>query len=215
MPAILSGQAQRPDAVSGLSLRPIDTLTRQTLGGNVALIAQPRLLAPAELVALDAWVRGGGRAMIFADPDLRWPSIYARGDRRRAPPVTLLDPLFAHWGLTLGSSDTAQRSHKLGGRTVVTVGAGQWSAKDNCQIDDGLVADCRIGKGRVLLVGDADLLNSAALGTANDNRQWIEDTIRTLQGGPRSAQPSRLPIYLAAGAIFALMIALFRIKMRT
>src|SRR5438128_1273825 len=42
--------------------------------GRLLLMAQP-LAQPAEdLVALDQWVRGGGRVLLFADPMLEWPS---------------------------------------------------------------------------------------------------------------------------------------------
>src|SRR4051794_13954859 len=47
---------------------------RDLAKGRLLLMAHP-LAQPAEdLVALDAWVRGGGRVLLLADPSLDWPS---------------------------------------------------------------------------------------------------------------------------------------------
>ena len=57
------------------TLRPIDYIDSENLHSTrLILLAQPRQLAPEELVTLDAWVRGGGRILILADPALLWPS---------------------------------------------------------------------------------------------------------------------------------------------
>ena len=83
-------------------VRPLDVLDEAGLAsGRLLLLAQPRVLAPVELVALDAWVRGGGRALILTDPLLLWPSALPIGDVRRPPAIGLLGPLLAHWGLAL------------------------------------------------------------------------------------------------------------------
>ena len=52
---------------------PLDMLTSQPGASPLAglselVIAQPRALSPAENVALDNWVRGGGRLLLLADP---------------------------------------------------------------------------------------------------------------------------------------------------
>ena len=62
------------------------------------LLAQPRALAPAEMVKLDSWVRDGGKLLILADPALQWGSLYPLGDKRRPLFTSLLSPLFSHWG---------------------------------------------------------------------------------------------------------------------
>ena len=86
------------------TLKPID-LPSQLPKGAVLLAAQPRALPAEELVALDAWVRGGGRLLLLADPMLEWPSERALGDRLR-PPVSFADTgLLAHWGLRLDAPD--------------------------------------------------------------------------------------------------------------
>src|ERR1044072_4988625 len=53
---------------------PIGTTGARPLGqGKLLLLAHP-LAQPAEdLVALDEWVRRGGRVLVLADPLLEWP----------------------------------------------------------------------------------------------------------------------------------------------
>ena len=141
---------------------PLDSLTLDGLRPFATLIlAQPRALAPVELVALDAWVRKGGRVLVFADPLLDWPSLQGPGTQSAAPPVSLLDPLLAHWGLRLDEAGPEAATPDLAGRTVAASSAGRWHrlAEDCVITDGGLRADCVIGKGRAILVADADVLD--------------------------------------------------------
>ena len=159
------------------AVQPIDRLDAASLTGQtLLLIAQPRALDPAELVMLDDWVRGGGRVLLFADPALAWPSRWPLGDRRRAPPVTLLDPLLTHWGLGIAApaDPHAPAVRMIGGARLESQGIGRFTrTRGGCALAaEGLVADCRIGRGRALLVADADLL---------DARQWRGP-------GPRGAE---------------------------
>lgn len=164
MPADIHRELQRHYGVM-----PIDRADEAALAGQrLLLIAQPRALDPEELVAIDGWVRGGGRVLILADPALVWPSRWPVADPRRPPVVTLLDPLLTHWGLTLAApvDPVARMVRMLGGRRLETQGAGAFARRSGpCRISEaGLVADCRLGRGRALLVADADLL---------DGRQWL------------------------------------------
>lgn len=188
---ILAGRSARSATLGILDkhfdVRPIDTLSAATLGSAPAIIAQPRRLTPNELVALDKWVRRGGRAMIFADPELLWPSSYAPGDNRRAPPVTLLDPLFAHWGVSLGDSDGLATTVSDGGRTVAMLAAGRWTGSRRCRAIDPKMIDCRIEAGRVLLIGDADMLDARFWQSrGGDNAEWIAAQLKSLDGQPES-----------------------------
>ncbi|WP_380873885.1 hypothetical protein ACFB49_44420 [Sphingomonas sp. DBB INV C78] len=131
-------------------------------GGGLLLVAQPRI-GPSGLVALDSWVRAGGRALILTDPDLRWPTRLPPDDPGHPPDATPLAPLLAHWGVAL-ARDTGE---PLAIRTVgqsgvehhVRLGAPGTLSSDRCAVrGDGLVADCRIGNGRALILADADLL---------------------------------------------------------
>jgi hypothetical protein len=132
--------------------------------GRLLLMAHP-LAQPAEdLVALDQWVRGGGRVLLLADPLLEWPSRRPLGDPLRPPPMFMDTGLLAHWGLRLDPPEArGPRPGKLGGYDVVTVSPGQLSG--GCAIAAGrLVARCRIGQGSATIVADADLLDAGALG---------------------------------------------------
>ncbi|MGD9811215.1 MAG: hypothetical protein AB7U35_07755 [Sphingobium sp.] len=159
-------------------LRAIDSLDPQALGGlGALLLAQPRLLAPEELVALDAWVRDGGRAVILADPLLVWPGDLAPGDPRRAPLTSLLDPLLSHWGLRLepAAKDSPYMHRRMlaSGHVILTAAASRFSLRGDgddvaCVIEEaGLFASCSIGKGQARLIADADLI---------DDRLWLANS---------------------------------------
>lgn len=145
------------------AIRPLDTLDTEALaGGRLLLVAQPRRLAPLELVALDDWVRDGGRVLVLTDPVLLWPSALPLGDARRAPPVGLLTPLLDHWGLTLSPAEERGAVVRyLGGRRLSSAAEGRFTARSpNCRVEGaGFLARCRIGEGQALLVADADLLH--------------------------------------------------------
>ena len=61
------------------------------------LLAQPRALSGPENVALDAWVRGGGHLLLFADPMMTGESRFGIGDRQRPQDVILLSPILNRW----------------------------------------------------------------------------------------------------------------------
>ncbi len=165
-------------------LVPIDTLAGP--GGLAAraaidriFLAQPRALSGPENVALDNWVRGGGQMLLFADPMLTGHSRFPIGDRRRPQDVVLLSPILARWGLEL-QFDVAQ-AH---GERVVPFGAIDLpvdlpgtlrvarevpGAPADCALAaGGLVADCAIGRGRVLIIADAAILDQDAGGSGRE-----------------------------------------------
>jgi hypothetical protein len=127
--------------------------------GRLLLMAQPGAQPPENLVALDDWVRAGGRVLLLADPLLEWPSKRPLGDVLRPAPTFADTGLLTHWGLRLDAPD--QRGvvgRKLGGFDVLAVSPGVLGGR--CAVSGGgLVADCRIGKGAAIVVADADLLN--------------------------------------------------------
>lgn len=157
-------------------LRPFDTpLSPELAKARLLLIAQPRATQPGELVAIDRWLRDGGRALILADPLLRWPSPLAPGDRRRAPAASLLGPLLAHWGVRLENTATLDEERHLlpDGRLMTLLAASHFIATaPACRTEArGLVARCRLGRGQAVLVADADLI---------DDRLWLADPSRPL-----------------------------------
>lgn len=149
------------------AVRPLDVLDPASLAsGKLLLLAQPRALAPAEFVALDDWVRHGGRALILTDPQLVWPSELPLGDSRRAPVVGLMGPVLDHWGLRLDPpaeprANIEQTSSAGANRRLVMFAPGRLSSTSvSCTVAlRGALADCRIGEGRVIVVADADMLH--------------------------------------------------------
>lgn len=132
--------------------------------GRILLMAQPQAQTAENLVALDAWVRGGGRLLLLADPLLEWPSSRPLSDVTRPPAMFADTGLLKHWGLRLDRPEkpgAALRS--LGGLQIMTVSPG--SLYGTCKISpDRLVAHCSLGRGRATIVADADLLDVAELG---------------------------------------------------
>ena len=108
----------------------LDTLAQGGANGGLSRIsllvmAQPRALSPQENVALDAWVRGGGRLLLFADPMLTHDSAFAVGDRRRPQDIFMLSPILSHWGLALAFDDAqppgAKMAQVMGGTMPVAL----------------------------------------------------------------------------------------------
>lgn len=154
------------------AITPLDTLTGERGLDHAArlVMAQPRPLSPDENVALDNWVRAGGKMLLFADPALTEDSVYPLGDRRRPLDVVLLSPILARWGLRL-TFDEAQALGERGiagldteipvnlpGAFVAAAPVGGGAAA-TCRIEaDGLVAKCRVGRGTVVALADVAVL---------------------------------------------------------
>ena len=132
------------------------------VSGGALLLAHPRALAPQELVAIDAFVRGGGRAVIFADALTGWPVRHPIGDPRNPPVTSLLTPLLDHWGVTLAAAPAGEkgRSVDVERARLRLFSAGRFERlPPACQaFAASRIARCPIGRGEVWLVGDADLL---------------------------------------------------------
>lgn len=173
-------EGRRNPLVDALGVTAVDSVQAKTLSGlDTLVLAQPRLLQPAELVALDDWIRNGGRAVVFADPLLMWPSALSVADPRRAPLTSLLDPLLTHWGLRLEpvppDEQALRRVMLSDGHVLIVAGASRFvlapadsSGGASCAlVERGLMALCRLGRGSVRLIADADVL---------DDRLWLADT---------------------------------------
>lgn len=179
-------------------VRPLDMLDEASLApGRLLLLAQPRALAPIELVALDDWVRRGGRALILTDPALVWPSGLPIGDIRRPPAIGLLAPLLSHWGLALDPPDEARPEPASiespnGQRRIVMEAPGQFrKLGGTCQVARSFLAHCPIGRGQAILLADADLLRDelwlrpGGMGDAkllSDNSLLVADYLDALAG---------------------------------
>ena len=168
------------------TLKPID-LPSQLPKGGVLLAAQPRALPAEELVALDAWVRGGGRLLLLADPMLEWPSERGLGDQLR-PPASFADTgLLAHWGLRLDAPDErGSTSTEVAGSKVMMISPGRLvKLGGTCRMDgdSGVSATCTFGKGETRVVADADWLNVDAItnsgGSGTNNLTLLNRLIAT------------------------------------
>ena len=150
-------------------IEPLDLLAGPNGAGpldklNRVVMAQPRVLSGAENVALDSWVRGGGHLLLLADPALTEHSDFALADPRRPQAVALLSPILSHWGLTLRFDDRQQMgetSRAVMGVAVPVNLPGHFATEGqaNCKLwSDGLAVTCAIGRGRVVALADAALL---------------------------------------------------------
>jgi hypothetical protein len=103
------------------TLHPLDTLTDRLPRDALLVLAQPRPLSPQENVALDRWVREGGRVLLFADPLLTAPTRYALGDPRRPQDTVLLSPILARWGLRLEFDEAQPAGERMVGTPLGTI----------------------------------------------------------------------------------------------
>lgn len=168
----------REQLESRFTVAPLDMLDEAALATLDRLVlAQPRALSPEENVVLDAWVRGGGQVLLLADPMLTRPSRFPVGDRRRPQDVVLLSPILTHWGLELLFDDhqaEGERSVEIEGARIPLELAGSFRVKPGatCTLSGaGVLARCRLGKGRVVALADAAVLDdpeSGALPTRHE-----------------------------------------------
>lgn len=205
---IMAGQS-RPAAVwqsmnRVAKVHPIDVIDGKAwAGARLLILAQPRALDPMELVRIDEWVRGGGAALIFADPRLSWAA-QMQGRAIQPPVRSFLTPLMAYWGLEISAGPTGWRlldARPLGAKRLAVIDPGViQQAPSTCRVAvGGLVADCKIGRGRAIVAADADLLSDAAWagpgGTSRaartaDNGLFVEGAMRALLGLPPLADPA-------------------------
>ncbi|VVS97548.1 conserved exported hypothetical protein [Erythrobacter sp. EC-HK427] len=166
---ILSGAAEPHWARSLIEQRaqlaPLDYLSADALAPHtMLLLAQPRGLTGEENVALDSWVRAGGRLLLFADPMMTGESRFGLGDRRRPQDTVLLSPILNHWGLQLRFDDSQAEGVRHSGfdGTQVPVNlAGEFAATgDGCTLEHhAVIARCTLGEGEVLAIADSAMLD--------------------------------------------------------
>ncbi|GGB50567.1 Gldg family protein [Blastomonas aquatica] len=158
-------------------------------GADLAVLVQPRALPPQDLVALDDYVRGGGRLLLFADPVLEWAGGRGLGDPQGPLRSSLMSPLLRHWGIELLDPELGSVRLKPSGALLVHPGRfAPLSGKigdGNCEIENqGHVARCRRGRGRAVLVADADLMDPALINesaeSAPANRRFVATLIADL-----------------------------------
>ena len=154
------------------TLTPVPGLTPEApesdpLAGLERLaVIQPRGLSPADNVALDDWVRDGGRLLIALDPALTGDYDLPLGDPRRPVATALIPPVVKRWGLDVFSpvfedpATMATASPLPSGGMVPLAAPGvididrQGATRCTMMRGNALVT-CRVGKGRVTLLADA------------------------------------------------------------
>ena len=184
-------------------LVPLDSLAVPGSAGEISerlaplerlLLAQPAALPPADLVALDNWVRGGGRLLLFADPMLTAHSEFGLGDRRRPQAIVMIDPLLARWGLDLLFDEEQQAGERMEAFDTGTVRSGPVNlpgrlaaredfptAMEACWIAaNSLTANCSIGAGEVLVVADAALLEEPDDGNLTGREEAFDHLLGSL-----------------------------------
>jgi hypothetical protein len=158
----------------------------QLARGRLLLMAQPPAQTPENLVALDNWVRGGGRVLLLADPLLEWPSKHPLGDVLRPPPMFADTGLLMHWGIQLEAPDRRGLVLLGGGHDPVAfVSPGRLVATHSgCVLSRAnIVADCKIARGRAIVVADADFLNPSTATLRNptiDNTNELMELLETV-----------------------------------
>ena len=193
---------------SAFDVRLLDTVPANGPGTDRLLLAQPRALTPGELVAIDAWVRRGGVAVVLDDPTLDWPSERPLADPAGPQRTSVLDPLMAHWGLRLELPEPGQETPRTldwRGGTLRLPSPGFFSTvAPNCVSGaQAFTARCGVGRGRVLAMADADWLDPGRW-TASDPRPA---QLRALlaDGAFPDHRPSRL--WGLAGALLLIALA--------
>lgn len=185
--AIAQGQDQVPWQRAALArsyaLEPLDTLSPipalaagqpdlDPLAGlrRIAII-QPRGLSASDNVALDGWVRAGGRLLLVLDPALTGEYDLPLGDPRRPVDTALIPPVVARWGLAVSFDEDqtlAVTTARLGETVLPLALAGAVAITDPTAADctllaNGAAARCRVGKGEVTLIADAALFEHEEL----------------------------------------------------
>jgi hypothetical protein len=112
---------------------------------------------------------------------LEWPSERPLGDPLRPPAMFMDTGLLQHWGIRLDAPDRrGPQTRELAGREVLTASPG--ALVGNCDTSaDGLVAHCKVGKGRATIVADADILDVDHLeGPADHNVEAVLGELASL-----------------------------------
>lgn len=231
--AALDGRAKSAPALEALERRfavnmldaiDVRSLPKPTDRDAVLLMAHPGALSPAEMVALDGWVRQGGKTLILADALLVWEPPFAIGDPRNPPVTSLLTPLLDHWGLelALSANDNAQITQIWDeGEPLLLPASGYFVERReadgvSCTLTrGGIRADCTVGKGRAILLSDADMLqdylwlgsaaiakeSAGASGPAlwrSGNLAWVQERLLAFSG--RKQQPWLQPVWMGERA---------------
>ena len=165
-------------------VRPISVADEASLKHAKILLAAHPYAQPAEdLVALDRWVRGGGRLLLLADPMLEWHSERPLGDALRPPPGFADTGLLAHWKMRLDVPDEPGPVERTIGRHTVQFGS-PGRLVGRCPVEaGGVIAHCAVGRGKVTIIADADFLDERGVegASTSDNLDWLTTELANLE----------------------------------
>lgn len=194
MAALMAGHSKphplHAEMAAAHDLLVADVLDDRALqGAELLVLVQPRALAPQELMVVDSYVRSGGRLLLFADPMLDWGGGRGLGDPQGALRTSLISPLLNHWRVELVDPGLDRVVVRPTGARLVHPGQfGPLPGKSGdavCRTGaDAYVAHCTPGRGRAVLVADADLLDPATISDSGEsrdaNRRFVASLITDL-----------------------------------
>jgi len=151
---------------------------------DVLLIAHPGELGDAELYAIDQYVMGGGRALVFLDPYLESSSFMQGAMGGGVPVSSTLGPLLQSWGVAL-TEDRVVADRALAHRVSVPDQRGGRAVKDYL-VWLALGQD-NIGDGD-LVTADLENLNLATAGALSP----VEGATTTFEALMTSSRQSML-----------------------
>lgn len=167
------------EGATGSEFDPLEGLDR------IAVI-QPRGLAPSDNVAVDAWVREGGKLLLVLDPLLTGEYEAPLGSPQRPVDSALIPPIVARWGLAVsveerdafedGFYEVPIADSKLVVGHPGTIAIEDPDAADCSILSRGVMARCMVGKGTVLLLADAAAFET--LEFAGENGEELRALLR-------------------------------------
>lgn len=168
-------------------LGPDDPETDPLEGLERLAIVQPRGLTASDNVALDRWVRGGGRLLLVLDPMLTGHYEAALGDPRRPTDVALMPPVLVRWGLAMTYDPEGQDPRRpvrvpVEDFSIIASMSGEIAIAESgtgkcALLARNVVARCAVGAGEVVFLADAatfEMLVEPTVKPAAENLQLVQ-----------------------------------------
>lgn len=161
------------DGATGAESDPLKGLERLA-------VIQPRGVTPSDNVALDDWVRAGGRLLLVLDPLLTGEYDVPLGNPQRPVDSALIPPVVARWGLEVSvtlfeSFEDGFFEVPLGTANLPvghpgTIGIADPDAADCTILARGVAARCSVGAGQVMVLADAAVFETREFAGENGEK---------------------------------------------